>query len=158
MNEKLLEVLTSECDRLIEIVDSADPKSDEWKSAYAKLQEMIQQMNAFNKVETEYYTKCEERRIQEEHNKVMEELERQKMAQHVEIETLRRDTDLALERLKQIDWKRVSFEMAKVLIPLLITIAVRTIERREMYDFEEHGRLTSTAGRQFRIMDLFWKK
>lgn len=129
MNEKLYEGLVVEYERLVEILDQLEVNSEEWKETHDRLLLVIDKMNTFNKTETEYYVKSEERELQK-----------------------------TLEKEKQkITWQRVGFEMSKIILPLLITVGVRTIERHEMYDFEEHGRLTSTAGRQFRFMDLFRK-
>lgn len=159
MNEKLNDVLIEECDRLTEITDSEDVGSEAWEAAYRRKLDILEKMNAFNKVETEYFIKAEDRRVEEERNRKMLELEERKLAQHLEIERSRREGEIALEKEKQkLNWKRVSFEMAKILVPLGVTILVRRKEREEIFDFETHGRITSTVGRQFRLHDLFWKK
>lgn len=159
MNEKLYQELVDECDRLTKLIEEEEFNSEGWKAAYSRKLDILEKMNSFNKVETEYYTKQEERRVEEEHNKQMLELEEKKLEQHKELDQRRIAYDLIVEKEKQkITWQRIAFEMAKILLPLGISAAVRHKERRDMYDFEEHGRITSTVGRQYRLMDLFWKK
>lgn len=159
MNEKLYKELVDECDRLTEIIDNEEPGSDTWKLAYGKKLDILEKMSAFNKVETEYCIKQEDRNLEREHNQKMLEMEEKKLDQHWEIECSRREAEMALEQEKQkISWKRIGFEMAKIIVPLGLTILVRGKEREEIFDFEEHGRITSTVGRQFRLQDLFWKK
>lgn len=166
MNEKLYEELSKECDRLTAIIDQEEVNSDKWKAAYGKKLEILGKMNDLNKTESDYYSKQEDRNAQKEHNEAvlqMEErkleMEEKKLEQHERIEQSRRDAEISLEQEKQkISWKRVGFEMSKVLVPLAITIIARKAERKEMFDFETHGRITSTVGRQFKLQDLFWKK
>lgn len=166
MNEKLYEELVKECERLTGIIDSEEVNSDKWKAAYAKKLDILEKINNLYKVESEYWSKSDDRELQKEHNeKMLEmeekklELEEKKLKQHEDIEQSRRNAELALEQEKQkITWKRVGFEMGKIVIPLAITAVIRRKERGEMFDFETHGRITSTVGRQFRLTDLFWKK
>lgn len=129
MNKELHDELLKECDRLTKIIDREDEGSDLWKLAYGKKQDILDKMNAYNKVTIDY---------------IMKE------------NALEADMTLEKEK-KKISWPRVGFEASMVLIPLLITIKARKDERHEMFDFDTHGHLTSAVGRQYRLLD-FWKK
>lgn len=159
MNEKLLEALMEEYNRLKEILESSPIESDNWKMADQKMHDLMKTMNEFNKAETEYFTKQDVLEAEKKHNEKMLEIEKEKLAQHAKIEESRRQGEIALEKeKKKINWERLAFELALVLVPLGVTIASRRQERHEMYDFETHDRLTSTVGRQFRLLDLYKKK
>ena len=166
MGDKLYEELVKECERLTGIIDAEEVNSDKWKAAYAKKLDILEKMNNFQKIQNDYWSKDDDRKVQEKQNERMLEmeekkleLEEKKLKQHEDIERSRRNAELALEQEKQeITWKRVGFEMSKIVIPLAITAIIRKKERGEMFDFETHGRITSSVGRQFRLTDLFWKK
>jgi hypothetical protein len=148
MYEKLYQELVDECDRLTVIIDKEKFGSEDWKWAYGKKMELLKQMAERCKEDDEFTAKEEERKITKEHNSKMRKLERIKLEQQKEIERLRNETSMKLEREKQkVTWQRVAFEMAKILIPLGISVALYRESRERMFDFEEHGRVTSTVGR-----------
>lgn len=68
--------------------------------------------------------------------------------------------DLELEAAKKkddISWKKVAFEMGKIVVPLAISIVHYNVAANKMYDFETHGRITSTAGRELKLPKIFMK-
>lgn len=158
MSDKLYQELVNECDRLTKIINSEETGSDAWKLAYSKKLDILEKMQAFDRSESEYYAKQEERRITEEHNRRMLELEERKMEQHEMIEESRNEAGIRLEQEKQkITWKRVAFELGKLVIPLGISIVHYNMAQKKVFDFEEHGRITSTAGRELHLPKIFTK-
>jgi hypothetical protein len=88
----------------------------------------------------------------------MLELEERKMEQHEMIEESRNEAGIRLEQEKQkITWKRVAFELGKLVIPLGISIVHYNMAQKKVFDFEEHGRITSTAGRELHLPKIFTK-
>lgn len=158
MQEKLKEELMVECDRLTEIIDNNEPGSEMWKEAYSKKLAVLDKMQVYEKCEGELWSKQEERRITEEHNQEMIALEDRKLEQHLVIETSRNNANIKLEETKQkITWQRVTFEMAKVVVPLGISIIHYNRAQKKVFDFEEHGKITSTCGRDLHLPKIFMK-
>lgn len=145
MDRKLYDELIAECDRLTEIINSNEVGSPEWKDAYGKKLAILEKMGEFNKIDTEYFSKKESLNFEEK-----------KLEHQAKIEASRREGELNLEREKQkIGWKRVSFEMAKLAIPMIISAWVYDRAQKKVFDFEEHGRITSTPGRQLGLPRFF---
>lgn len=62
--------------------------------------------------------------------------------------------DLERDKMK-IGWKRAAFEMAKVTVPTIVSIVAYDIFQKRVLDFEEHGRLTSTASHELHLPRFF---
>jgi hypothetical protein len=158
MDEKLYNELIAECDRLTEAINQMETGSDEWKQVYGRKLDVLEKMQEYNKVDAEYYDKMENRRITEEHNSKMVEIEIEKMREHKEIERERNAATIQAEEEKQkLSWKRVIFEMAKLVVPVGISSAIYLHAQNKVFDFEEHGRITSTAGRELHLPKIFTK-
>ena len=69
-----------------------------------------------------------------------------------EIEKKRNDDANEIEKEKQkLGWKRIGFEMAKVVVPIVVSmIGYNTFQKRVM-KYEETGRISSTAGRELHL-------
>lgn len=52
--------------------------------------------------------------------------------------------------------KRVAFEMAKAVVPLIISVVSYGVFQTKLMKYEEEGRIVSTAGRQLSL-PRFWK-
>lgn len=158
MDEKLYNELIGECDRLTEIINSSKIGSEEWKAVYGRKLDILEKMQEYNKIEADYYDKQESRRITEEHNSKMLDIEIEKMKEHREIEKERNAAAIAAEDHKQqLSWQRVAFEMAKILAPVGISSALYLHAQNKVFDFEEHGRITSTPGRELHLPKIFTK-
>ena len=158
MNEKLYEELVMECDRLTEIIDNSDEGSDEWTKALNKKLDILDKMNAFYKTASESEAKAKDREVAKLKDDYMFKLEQDKLVEHRVIEELRSSAQIELENKKQeVTWKRVAFEMIKLLIPLGVTIWHYNQAQKRVFDFEEHGRITSSAGRELHLPKI-WSK
>lgn len=156
INKLLEEQLAGECDRLTMIIDHSEEGGDEWKDAYAKKLAILEKMKDFVKAEMEFSVKRESNDVERKKLEMTEELEKMKLDSHEKVETIRREAELALEREKQkISWKRIGLEFGKVLLPLFLTIAHYNHAQKKIFDFEEHGRITSTPGRQLGLPRIF---
>lgn len=92
-----------------------------------ELEMLLKQREQIDRDNLEFFDKEERRRIEEERNKATKEIE---------------------EKKQGINWKRATFELAKVTIPTLIGAILYRKESDKMYEFEENGRINSTAGRR----------
>lgn len=153
MEEKLLEELIKECDRLTEIIDSSEVGSDEWKMAHSRKLDVLEKMQAFYKTETEYQIKFEDREATLDHDVEMLTLEEKKLEQHMEIERLRAEEARALEDMKR-SWKAFGFAIGTVVLPELLKIVYHNAHTDKVLGFEEHGRIVSSIGRQLKLPKL----
>ncbi len=107
-----------------------DTTSKEGKEALTKSCNLVELLLTTDRDNAEYYDK-EERR---------------------EIEKMKNET----ERDKQkLNGGRVALEMAKIIIPSLITMIGYNVFQKRVMKFEETGRVSSTAGREMHI-PKFW--
>lgn len=159
MNDKLYDEMIADCDRLQEIIDNSEVGSDEWKVAYNKKMELYDKMNAYNKADSDYLSRQEDRKVQEEHNREMREIEREKLKQHEEIEKIRNEAAKDLEKEKQkVTWQRATLRIAEVGIPIILSYIAVHNEGTRMFKFEEHGRLVSSQARAYLSrLTKFWK-
>lgn len=111
-------------------VETLDAGSKEGKEALAKSIHLVELLITADKDNAEYYDKQERRRIEEERNKAQNETERDK---------------------QKLTWGRVGLEMAKVVVPLVVSFAGYNVFQKRVMKFEETGRITSTAGRELHL-------
>lgn len=156
--ENLNVALWEEYGRLKKQLDTFDVRSDDWKDSHSKLIKVAQEIKDVEKIKAEYEAKREERRIEEMHNRNMEDLERRKLIQHMDIEDARNTTQIMLENTKQkITWQKVLFEAGKILLPLTISIIHYNNAQKRILSFEEHGRIVSTPGRELHLPKILTK-
>lgn len=68
------------------------------------------------------------------------------------LEAMKNETLSEIEKEKaKISWKKVLFEMSKLLGPVIITMLGYDIFQRRILRFEETGRIASTAGRELHL-------
>lgn len=137
MNEELYKELIDECERLTNIIDNSEVGDEQWKLAYGKKLDILDKMQEYNKTDSDWMIKSEDRKVLKEHNERMEALEKRRL----EIEAGK----------SELSWKYVAFEAGKILIPLVISIWHYNSAAKKMYDFEEHGRITSTVGKDLHL-------
>lgn len=106
-------------------------RDDDKKSKkFDEAMKLIDKMNETDKVSFEFSDKEERRRIEEKRNDQAAETEAEKA---------------------RLSWKKVAFEMAKVMLPSIGGwIAYDKFQTRVM-KFEETGRVCSTAGREMHL-------
>lgn len=118
----------------LEAIENLDTESKEGKDALMKSTRLVELLIASDRENLEYYDKEERRRIDEERNKATNETERKK---------------------QELTWGRVGLEMAKVVVPLVVSIAGYNVFQKRILKFEETGRISSTAGRELHLPRFF---
>lgn len=118
----------------LEAIENLDTESKEGKDALMKSTRLVELLIASDRENLEYYDKEERRRIDEERNKAANETERKK---------------------QELTWGRVGLEMAKVVVPLMVSIAGYNVFQKRILKFEETGRISSTAGRELHLPRFF---
>lgn len=91
----------------------------------------------YNRQQLEYYDKEERRRIEEKKNDEMTKVERNK---------------------QKIGWERWAFEFLKLGITIGTGMYSFFKGQSNMLNFEEHGRITTTAGRELHLPKITWWK
>lgn len=137
--DQLEEALLQKYERLKQIIEQSEFGSEEHKAAERELNCLIDQMQTFHNTNCEYFAKDEDRKIKKEYNDDMAELEDQRIQQ------------------QKLTWKRVAFEIGKVVVPIIGSAVVYFKAQRNILKFEETGRITSTAGRELHLPKLFNK-
>lgn len=158
IGDLLSKELITECNRLTKIIDDSEACSNTWNDAYGKKLQILDKMQTYDKNDCDLWTKQEERELTKLHNEKLYWLEIEKEADKRSIEEQRNKANLMLEKEKQkVTLKRAAFEIGKLVIPLAISIIHYNYAQRRVFDFEEHGRITSTAGRDLRLPKIFMK-
>lgn len=116
-------------DLLIEAKD-IDSTTDEGKDVLNKTVQLTNLLITADKDSYDYHDKEERRRIEEERNKAADATERDK---------------------QKVTWQRVGLEMAKVVVPMGLSIVAYFAAQTRILKFEETGRLTSSAGRELHL-------
>lgn len=127
-------------DRLIEVLNEIsehDAGSKERRACHEEVMDLAKLQLDNRRLAEEYNDKAERRRIEENKNLEASEVEKGK---------------------QRIGLERWVFEFLK----LGLTIGIGTWSyfkaQRTVLDFEEHGRITSTAGRELHLPKLTWWK
>lgn len=130
MTDVTYEMLEKAVQVQLEKVETLDAGSKEGKEALAKSIHLVELLIATDKDNADYYDKQERRRIEEDRNKAQNETERDK---------------------QKLTWGRVGLEMAKVVVPLVVSFAGYNVFQKRVMKFEETGRISSTAGRELHL-------
>ena len=102
MTEETYGMLERAVQAQLEKVETLDAGSKEGKEALVKSLHLVELLITTDKDNADYYDKQERRRIEEDRNKAMNETERDK---------------------QKLTWGRVGLEMAKVVVPLVVSFA-----------------------------------
>lgn len=127
---ELKDALLEEVAYHLEEIDKLGNGSKEQQAMVQDLKLLVDALNVINQNELNALNESERREIERIKNENLYELEKQKAG---------------------LGWQRVTFEMAKILIPSIISIAAYDYFQRRIIDFEENGRLTTTASRELHL-------
>lgn len=127
---ELKDALLEEVAYHLEEIDKLENGSKEQQAMVQDLKLLVDALNVINQNELNALNEAERREIERMKNENLYELEKQKAG---------------------LGWQRVTFEMAKILIPSIISIAAYDYFQRRIIDFEENGRLTTTASRELHL-------
>lgn len=130
MTKETYELLEEAAQVQLKQVTKINPETKEGEEHLAKSIRLVELLINTDRYNYEYYDKDERRRIEEERNKAMNETERDK---------------------QKLTWGRVGLEMAKLVVPLLVSFAGYNVFQKRILKFEETGRLTSTASRELHL-------
>lgn len=117
-------------------VATLDVGSKDGEYALTKSLRLVELLITADKDISDYYDKEARREIEKEKNKAMESVERDK---------------------QKLTWGRVGLELAKGVLPLVVSFAGYNVFQKRVLKFEETGRITSTAGRELHLPKLFTK-
>lgn len=130
MTNATYDLLEDAVQKALKQVDFSATKDD---ASLRRATELTQLLIATDKEDMEYHDKKDRR----------------------DLEKAKNDATITLEREKsKLTWGRVGFEMAKVLIPLAVSMYVSDKWQRRMLKFEETGRFTSSVSREFHLPKL----
>lgn len=130
MTEETYSLLEEAAQVQLKQVIKIDPETKEGKEHLTKSIHLVELLINTDRDNAEYYDKQERRRIEEERNKAMNETERDK---------------------QKLTWDRIGLEMAKVVVPMVVSFAGYNVFQKRILKFEETGRLTSTASRELHL-------
>lgn len=155
VKEALKEALLSKYERLSNIIFE-DPESDEAKTAGKEMNALLKDMQVFVEKENDFAVKQQQVEFSKYHEEQMFKLEEDKLVEHRVNEDRRNETSLQVEAEKQkLNWWKVALEMGKVIVPAVISGFVYFRAQRNVLEFEENGRITSTAGRGLGLPKIF---
>lgn len=126
----LREGLETEVQRQLELIESVPKGSKEQAVITEDLTKLVGCIDRLNQTEYEFYDRQERREIDRKKNESMLELENKK---------------------SEIGFARAAFELAKVIIPPVITLVAYDRFQKRIIKFEETGRLVSTAARELHL-------
>lgn len=126
----LREGLETEVQRQLELINSVPKGSKEQAVITEDLTKLVGCVDRLNQTEYEFYDRQERREIDRKKNESMLELENKK---------------------SEIGFTRAAFELAKVIIPPVITLVAYDRFQKRIIKFEETGRLVSTAARELHL-------
>lgn len=118
----------------LEAIDLLSNGSQEQQRMVDDLTKLVDSLNKLNQTEYDKLDKDGRRKIDAMKNQALYELEQKK---------------------SELSWQRVTFEMAKIMVPTIISIGAYEHFQRRILEFEETGRITSTAGRELHLPRFF---
>lgn len=130
MTKETYQLLERAAQIQLENIEDFDIGSKEGKESLTKATHLVELLITTDRDTDDFTDKQERRRIEEERNKSQNETERDK---------------------QKLTWGRVGLEMAKVVVPLVVSFAGYNVFQKRILRFEETGRLTSTAGRELHL-------
>lgn len=134
MKDGNLEMLEESIEKRLKEIETLEPGSKERQAAVSDAKLLIAAMNETDSTMSDWTDKQEKRRIDENKNRQLAEIEAKK---------------------NSLDWKKTVLELLKVVLPTTISIiAYDQFQKRVLY-FEENGRINSTAGRELHLPKFF---
>lgn len=130
MTETTYNLLEEAVQQQLARVSTFDSETKEGKEALTKAVHLVELLITADKDNTDYYDKQERRRIEDDRNKAMVEIERDK---------------------QKLTWGRVGLELGKVIAPILVSFVGYNVFQKRILKFEETGRISSTAGRELHL-------
>lgn len=111
-------------------IEGLDTESKEGKDALTKAIHLVELLITADKDNDDFHDKEERRKIEMDRNKAMESIERGK---------------------QELTGGRVAFEIAKLVVPLVVSYLGYNVFQKRILLFEKTGRVVSTAGRELHL-------
>ena len=132
MEQQTRELMEEKLIGLLKGIDKMDDKQR--NAAVTDIRALASALNEANSTELEAFDKQEKRRIDENKNQSLAEIEMAKT---------------------KFDWKKASLELVKIIGPSLISVYAYNLFQKRVLHFEEFGRIVSTAGRELHLPRIF---
>lgn len=134
MTDENLARLESSLEAMIKEIETLTPGSKERQNAVQDVRALVAALNETDSTMADWTDKQEKRRIDEEKNQSMAEIEKAK---------------------SDLTWKKIFVEFGKILIPSFISVWAYDRFQKRLLGFEETGRVNSTAGRELHLPKFF---
>lgn len=134
MDQKTYDLLEGAVQDQLSRIDELDPGTKIGQDALKNVTALTELLITADKDGYDYHDKEERRRIEEKKNDATAEIEREK---------------------SKLTWGRIGFEIGKVVIPTLVSMAGYNVFQKRVLKFEETGRISSTAGRELHFPKFF---
>lgn len=136
MQKETLALMEEQIVRKLELTEEMAEDSKERAVLFKESMQLLEKLTAEERDQMEFEDKAARRRIDENRNIEM--------------------ADIEVEKLN-VNWKRMALEMSKIAIPVIVPLFAYDIFQRRVMKFEETGRITSTAGREMHLPKIFNK-
>lgn len=133
MGDETRELMEEKLVYLLEMVDKL--QGEERSETVADIKVLSAALNESLQIEDEAFDRQEKRRMDEDKNRSMASIEAQKL---------------------QFNWKSAATDIFKAALTTYMSIKAYSFFQKRVFDFEENGRLTSTASRELHL-PKFWK-
>lgn len=130
MNEETRNLMEEKLVEMMNELDTLKEGSDEHKNLTSDICQLATKLTEATASEMDAFDKQEKRRIDEQKNKSMTEIEKEKAG---------------------FDWRKALTETLKVVLPSVISIYAYNEFQKRILKFEETGRLTTTASRELHL-------
>lgn len=134
MEKETLEMLESCFIYRMEEIEQEDNTEEQKKLAVQQACEVGKLLNQANEIYYQYETNKDRIEKDEQRNKDMVELERDKI---------------------KVPWQRTAIDVAKIAVPVIVPLIIWRKSWKEMLKFEETGRFTSNASRTIHMPKIF---
>ena len=136
MQQETYDLLERVVTNHLEELDSMSLEDENREEYYKETAGLVERLITADKDSNEAWDKQERRRIEEKRNNEANVLEQDK---------------------QKLGWKKIGFEMAKVVVPVVISMVGYDVFQKRVMKYEETGRISSTAGRELPLPS-FMKK
>lgn len=137
MEDTTVAMLEGQMTSSLDKMSTYEPGTKERSACLTETTELADRLIELRKEDMDYYLKDNQQRIDEKRNDEAAENERKKQT---------------------LDWKKISFEMAKLLIPLAINWGLQFKRDQKGYEFEENNCHVSQTAKQSILSRVTWWK
>lgn len=130
MKKETKELLEQELVTELKAIKTKSVNDEGHKTAMNNIKVLADVISNDEKIESDERDRAERRRIDEEKNKSLSKIESKKA---------------------DVTFGKVSLEILKVAIPSVLSIVAYDIFQKRLLEFEEHGRLTTSAGKELHL-------